>query len=68
MLPFKPRFLGQLEDHLLASMIKLYAPEQIARRSNVVESQLSNSTMDPKRRKDWEGFIGSMAAGKSRPT
>jgi glutathionylspermidine synthase len=63
----KNRFLDQLEDHLKASMTKLYTLEQITRRNKVVECQLSQNMADPKRQKELEGFIRFMASARSTP-
>jgi hypothetical protein len=63
----KNRFLDQLEDHLKASMNKLYTPEQIARRNKVVERQLSQNMADPNRQKELEGFLGFMASAIDTP-
>jgi hypothetical protein len=69
----KNRFLDQLEDHIKASMTKLYTPEQITRRNKVVECQLSQNVADPNRQKELEGFMRFIASaigtpGKSRST
>ena len=37
----KDKFLDQLEDHITASMTKLYTPYQIARRNMSIDAQLS---------------------------
>jgi hypothetical protein len=58
----KNRFLGQLEDHLKTSMIKLYTPEQITRRNEVVECQPSQNMADLNGQKELEGFIRFMAS------
>jgi glutathionylspermidine synthase len=58
----KDRFLDQLEDHLRASMTKLYAPEQITRRNKEVESQLSQNMADPDRQKGLDGMMRFMAS------
>jgi hypothetical protein len=63
----KSRFLDQLEDHIKASMTKLYTPEQIARRNKVVECQLSQNMADPNRQKGLEGFIRFMASAIGTP-
>ena len=63
----KNRFLDQLEDRLKASMTKLYTPEQITRRNKVVECQLSQSMADPKKQKEFEGFIRFMASAIGTP-
>src|SRR2546423_151390 len=58
----KNRFLDQLEDHLKTSMIKLYTPEQITRRNEVVECQPSQNMADLNGQKELEGFIRFMAS------
>jgi hypothetical protein len=60
----KNRFL---EDHLKASMTKLYTPEQITRRNKAVECQLSQNMADPKRQKELEGYIRFMASAIGTP-
>lgn len=47
----KERFLDQLEDHLRVSMAKMYAPDQIARRNKSIDWRLSQSMVNPDRRK-----------------
>lgn len=56
------RFLDQLEDHLRASIIKLYAPAQITRRSKEVECQLSQNMADSDRQKGLDGLMRFMAS------
>jgi hypothetical protein len=56
----KDRFLDQLEDHLRASLTKLYAPEQIIRRNKEVECQLSKNIADPGRQKELDGMTRFM--------
>ena len=58
----KDRFLDQLEDHVRASMTKLYAPEQISRRNKEVECQLSQNMADPDRQKRLNGLMRFMAS------
>jgi hypothetical protein len=41
------RLLDQFEDHLKATMVELYTPEQTTRRSKVVEGQLPMNLADP---------------------
>jgi hypothetical protein len=43
----KIKFLDQFEDCVKASMAKLYAPEQIARRNEEIKRQLSLNMADP---------------------
>ena len=58
----KGRFLDQLEDHIRASMAKLYAPEQITRRNKEIECQLSQNMADPNRQKALDGFVSFMVS------
>ena len=58
----KDRFLDQLEDHLTASMTKLYGPEQITRRNKEVEFQLSQNMSDPDGQKRLDGMMNFMAS------
>jgi glutathionylspermidine synthase len=58
----KDRFLDQLEEHLRASMTKLYALEQITRRNKEVECQLSQNMADPDRQKGLDGLMRFMAS------
>jgi len=58
----KDRSLDQLEDHLRASMTKLYAPEQITRRKKEVESQFFQNMADPDRQKGLNGLMRFMAS------
>jgi hypothetical protein len=53
----KNRFLDQVEDHLKASMTKLYTPEQIMRRNKEVECQLSQNMAYPNKQKELEGLM-----------
>lgn len=55
-------FLGQLEDHLRASVTKLYALEQITRRNKEIECQLSQNMADPDGQKRLDGMIRFMAS------
>lgn len=64
----KGRFLDQLEDHLRASMTKLYAPEQITRRNKDVNIQLSQNMMDPDRQKELDNFIAFVASALTTAT
>ncbi len=50
----KDRFLDQLKNHLRASMIKLYAPEQITRRNKKIKCQLSQNMAEPDRQKRYD--------------
>lgn len=53
----KNRFLDQVEDHLKASMTKLYTPEQIMRRNGEVKCQLSqNMARILTDRKSWKAL------------
>ena len=63
----RDRFLCQLEDHLKASMTKLYAPDQIARRNREIKLQLSQNTADPDRQKGFDGLMRFMAAAIGTP-
>lgn len=58
----KDRFLDLLEDHVSASMTKLYALEQIKRRNKEVECQLSQNMADPDRQKGLDGLTRFMAS------
>jgi hypothetical protein len=58
----KDRFLDQLEDHLTASMTKLYGPEQITRRNKEVEFQLSQNMSNPDGQKRLDGMMNFMAS------
>jgi hypothetical protein len=58
----KDRFLDQLEDHLKASMTKLYALEQITRRNKEIECQLSQNMADPNGQKKLDGIIRFMTS------
>lgn len=62
----KDRFLDQLEDHLRASMIKLYASEQITRRNKEIERQLSQNMADPDRQKRHDEVHGFCSRYRSR--
>lgn len=64
----RDKFLNQLEDHLRASMSKLYAPEQIMRRDKEVECQLSQNMADPERQKSLDGLIKFMASAVGTAT
>ena len=48
----KDKFLDQLDDHLAASVIKLYTPGQIARRNKRVDSQFSKNKGTSNKRTD----------------
>ena len=59
----KDNFVDWLEDYLKASMIKLYAPEQIIKRNMEVECQLSQNVAHLDRQKGLDGlrkFIASV--------
>jgi hypothetical protein len=58
----KDRFLDQLEDHIKASVIKLYALEQVIRRNKEIECQLSQNMANPDGQKSLEGMIRFMAS------
>jgi len=64
----KDQSLDQLEDHLRASMTKLYTPEQIMRRDKEVECQLSQNMADPDRKKGLDGLMKFMASAVGTAT
>jgi hypothetical protein len=53
----KDRFLDQLEEHLRASITKLYSPEQITRRNKEIECQLPQNMADPDGQNGLDGLV-----------
>ena len=63
----KDRFLDQLDDHLKASMAKLYDPDQTARRNKEVERQLPQNMADPDKKKSLNDFLRFVASAIGTP-